>query len=103
MPGWAQDLATKSSPAPTMNARETLEVTLPAAMVAGVRSRVATGEYATESDVIPGLRMLFARDQAVDDWLCADAAPALDALKEDPGRALPSEAARARLLARQQR
>ena len=50
-----------------------------AAMVA----RIASGEYATDSD---GLRALQARDKAVDHWLRNEAIPAYGASKADPSR-----------------
>jgi Arc/MetJ-type ribon-helix-helix transcriptional regulator len=54
-----------------------------------VEHKVATGEYATESEVIrDGLRALLARDRAVDDWLLNKVAPAYDALQADPVRAV---------------
>jgi antitoxin ParD1/3/4 len=61
-----------------------------------VRAKVATGEDATESEVIrDGLRVLLARDRAVEDWLREEVAPAYDALKADPSRALSAEHVRA--------
>jgi antitoxin ParD1/3/4 len=64
-------------------------ITLPNEMTEAVRSRVAAGEYATESEVIrDGLRVLLARDRAVGSWLREQGAPACDALKADPSRAI---------------
>jgi putative addiction module CopG family antidote len=41
-------------------------ITLPNDMADAVRAKVASGEYATESEVIrDGLRALLARDQAI--------------------------------------
>jgi putative addiction module CopG family antidote len=66
-------------------------------MASVVKSKVAGGEYATESEVIrDGLRALMARDRAVDDWLRQTVAPAYDALKADPSRAVTLEQVRAR-------
>lgn len=63
-----------------------------------VRAKVATEEYATESEVIrEGLRALLARDRAVDDWLREKVAPAYDALKADPSRAVSRDHVRAAL------
>ena len=60
----------------------------------------AGGEYASESEVIrDGLRALIARDRAVDNWLVQEVAPAYDALKADPGRAVSVEQVRERLAA----
>jgi putative addiction module CopG family antidote len=53
-----------------------------------VKSKVASGEYATESEVIrDGLRTLAARDLAVERWLKEEVAAAYDAHKADPQRA----------------
>jgi putative addiction module CopG family antidote len=54
-----------------------------------VRAKVASGEYASESEVIrEGLRALNARERAMDDWLRQQAAPAYDAYRADPSRGL---------------
>ena len=61
------------------------------------------GEYATESEVIrDGLRALMARDRALESWLVGQVAPAYDALKADPSRALSIDEVRARLAAEHQ-
>jgi len=65
-----------------------------------VRAKVATGEYATESEVIrEGLRTLLARDRAVEGWLRERVAPAYDALKADQSRAISADDVRATLSA----
>jgi putative addiction module CopG family antidote len=47
-----------------------MSITLPHAMAAMVRAKVASGEYASESEVIrDGLRILQARDAVVAQWL----------------------------------
>jgi putative addiction module CopG family antidote len=72
-----------------MRSTQQLSITLPNEMADLVRAKVATGEYATESEVIrDGLRTLLARDRAVEDWLREKVAPAYDALKADPSRAV---------------
>jgi antitoxin ParD1/3/4 len=64
------------------------------------RAKVATGEYATESEVIrDGLRALLARDRAVEGWLREKVAPAYDALKTDSSRAVSVDDVRTRLSA----
>jgi antitoxin ParD1/3/4 len=75
-------------------------ITLPNEMAEAVRSKVAAGEYATESEVIrDGLRALLARDRAVESWLRDQVAPAYDALKADPSRAVGVDQLRAALAA----
>jgi antitoxin ParD1/3/4 len=55
---------------------------------------------ATESEVVrEGLRSLFARDQAFEDWLTTDVAAAYDELKADPSKARSVEQVRATLAA----
>jgi putative addiction module CopG family antidote len=83
-----------------MRTTQQFSVTLPIEMADLVKSKVAGGEYATESEVIrDGLRVLMARDRAVESWLSQQVAPAYDALKADPGRAIPIEKVRERLAA----
>ena len=73
-----------------MRTTQQFSVTLPIEMANLVKTKVACGEYATESEVIrDGLRVLMARDRAVESWLAQEVAPAYDALKADPGRAIP--------------
>ena len=69
-------------------------------MADAVKAKVATGEYATESEVIrDGLRVLMARDRVVESWLLEQVVPAYDALKADPSRAVTVNQIRARLAA----
>ena len=83
-----------------MRSTQQLSITLPHDMAEAVRAKVASGQYATESEVIrEGLRSLVARDQAVDAWLRTEVAAAYDALKAAPGKAVPASKVRARLAA----
>jgi antitoxin ParD1/3/4 len=83
-----------------MRTTKQLSITLPTEMADVVKAKVATGEYATESEVIrDGLRVLIARDKAVENWLLEQVVPAYDALKADPSRAVSVEQVRARLAA----
>jgi putative addiction module CopG family antidote len=73
-----------------MRTTQSLSITLPNEMAEMVKAKVASGEYASESEVIrDGLRTLAARDAAVERWLREDVAPAYDAHKADPARAVP--------------
>jgi putative addiction module CopG family antidote len=77
-----------------------LSITLPNEMADAVRAKVASGEYATESEVIrDGLRVLLARDQAIEKWLRDEVGAAYDALKAAPSRAVSAAQVRARLSA----
>jgi antitoxin ParD1/3/4 len=81
-----------------MRSTRQLSITLPNEMAELVRAKVAAGEYATESEVIrDGLRVLLARDRAVEGWLREKVAPAYDTLKADPSRVVSAEHVRAAL------
>src|SRR5580704_15643337 len=81
-----------------MRSTQQLSITLPTDMAEAIKAKVASGEYATESEVIrDGLRVLMARDRAVEHWLRDQVAPAYDALKADPSRAVSVKQVRARL------
>lgn len=87
-----------------MRSTQQFSITLPNEMAQAVRAKVASGEYATESEVIrDGLRALLARDQAVEAWLRAEVGAAYDALKAAPGRAVSAAKVRERLAAAQRR
>ena len=48
-----------------------------------VKTKVSSGEYATESEVIrDGLRSLIARDAAIEKWLREEVAPTFDAVMD---------------------
>jgi antitoxin ParD1/3/4 len=84
-----------------MRTTQQLSITLPNELADAVKDKVASGEYATESEVIrDGLRALMARDRAVDQWLRDEVGPAYDALKSDPSRAVTAKHVRARLAAK---
>ncbi|CUX13836.1 conserved hypothetical protein [Agrobacterium deltaense Zutra 3/1] len=73
-----------------MRTTQAFSITLPLEMAEMVKAKVASGEYATESEVIrDGLRTLAARDAAVERWLQEEVTSAYDAHKTDPGRAKP--------------
>ncbi len=81
-----------------MRTTRQLSITLPNEMADVIKAKVETGEYASESEVIcDGLRVLLARDRAVENWLNNQVGPAYDALKADPSRASSASQVRARL------
>lgn len=83
-----------------MRTTQQMSITLPNDMADIVKSKVRSGEYASESEVIrDGLRALVARDRAVENWLAQQVGPAYDALKAEPSRAVTAEQVRARLAA----
>lgn len=72
-----------------MRTTQSLSITLPIEMAEMVKAKVASGEYATESEVIrDGLRTLAARDAAVERWLREEVAPVYDEIKAHPERAV---------------
>lgn len=86
-----------------MRTTQQLSITLPVELAEEVKAKVAAGLYATESEVIrDGLRTLFARDHALDSWLHDQVAPALDAIRAEPSRALSLDDVRAHLAAEHQ-
>ncbi|MGK9170526.1 type II toxin-antitoxin system ParD family antitoxin [Inquilinus limosus] len=75
-----------------MRTTQQFSVTLPNEMAEMVRAKVASGEYASESEVIrDGLRALQARDQALEKWLRTEVVAAYDEAKADPSSLVTSE------------
>lgn len=69
-----------------MRTTQQMSVTLPLEMARLVKDKVASGAYASESEVIrAGLRALQERDAAVERWLREEVAQAYDAFKASPG------------------
>jgi antitoxin ParD1/3/4 len=84
-----------------MRSTQQFSVTLPHEMAADVRAKVASGEYASESEVIrDGLRALQERNRAVEHWLRNEVVPAFKALKADPSRGRSLEETRTALAKR---
>lgn len=83
-----------------MRSTQQFSITLPHEMAQLVRSKVESGEYASESEVIrDGLRALEMHERALEAWLREDVAAAYDAMKADPSRAVSAEKVRASLAA----
>jgi antitoxin ParD1/3/4 len=60
---------------------------LPAEQAKFIDAQVASGTYASASEVVrAGLRALQERDAAVERWLREEVAPAYDAIGADPSR-----------------
>jgi antitoxin ParD1/3/4 len=65
---------------------------LPAEHARYIDEKVASGAYASGSEVVrAGLRALRERDAAVERWLLNEVAPSYDAMKADPSRAISIE------------
>jgi antitoxin ParD1/3/4 len=83
-----------------MRATRSLSITLPVDMAKLVKDKVASGDYASESEVISeGLRALKARDAAEEEWLRTEGVARYDAFHRNPRRARPVADAFARLRA----
>lgn len=81
-----------------MRTTQQLSITLPNEMADVVKAKVRTGEYASESEVIrDGLRVLLARDRAVENWLVNQVGPAYDAMQAEPSLAVTANQIRERL------
>ncbi|MBU2740433.1 type II toxin-antitoxin system ParD family antitoxin [Acidithiobacillus thiooxidans] len=53
-----------------MRSTQQMSITLPLEMVRFIKDKVASGEYASESEVIrDGLRTLQTRDRIIEEWL----------------------------------
>jgi antitoxin ParD1/3/4 len=74
-----------------MASTDTRTITLPADQARYVDSLVASGRYASESDVISaGLRALQEREAGMERWLREEVLPVYHAMHADPGRAIPA-------------
>lgn len=81
-----------------MRTTKQLSITLPNNMADALKERVASGAYASESEVIrDGLRALFSQEEAVERWLRTEVVAAYDELRADPSKAISSADMRAHL------
>jgi putative addiction module CopG family antidote len=68
-----------------MRTTKAISITLPREMVRMIKTKVASGEYASDSEVVrDGLRTLQARDVALEKFLREEAAKSYDEYKIDP-------------------
>lgn len=71
---------------------EAFSITLPDDLAQLVRAKVASGEYASEVDVVrEGLESLLLRDDATTEWLLREAGPAYENYLADPSTGIPME------------
>ena len=81
-----------------MRKTQSLSITLPHDMAQLIKNKVASGGYATESEVIrDGLRALQERDAAIEQWLKTEGVARYDAYREDPSRGASADEALAEL------
>ncbi len=83
-----------------MRTTQQMSITLANDMADIVKAKVRAGEYASDSEVVrDGLRVLMARDRAMESWLHNEIGSAYDSLKADPSSALRADQVRVRLMA----
>lgn len=81
-----------------MRTTQAISITLPFEMAQMVKAKVASGEYASESEVVrDGLRTLQARDSALEKWLREEVVQAYDDAKSKPAELKTSAQIRANL------
>ncbi|MBF4618045.1 type II toxin-antitoxin system ParD family antitoxin [Clavibacter sp. VKM Ac-2873] len=84
-----------------MRTTRQMSITLPTAMADAVRSRVESGDFASESEVVrEGLRALLARDRAVEEWLRDEVVTTYDEMRRDPESGLTAAEIRSELARR---
>ncbi len=77
-----------------------MRITRPDEMADMMKSELHSDESASESEVIrDGLRTFLVRDRVMESWLNNQVAPAYDALKSNPARAITADQVRDRLAA----
>ena len=87
-----------------MRKTKSLSITLPHDMAQLVKDKVASGDYATESEVIrEGLRALRLQDAALEQWLHTEGVARYDAYRRGEGAGRPAAEVFARLRARADR
>jgi antitoxin ParD1/3/4 len=83
-----------------MPSSEKRTFSLPSEQAHFIDSLVASGSYATASEVVrAGLRALQERDAAIERWLREEVVPVARAMDEDPSQGIPVEEVRAGLRA----
>jgi putative addiction module CopG family antidote len=72
-----------------MRATQSLSITLPAELAEMVKAKVASGEYASESEVVhEGLRSLLDEDATLDTWQVEEVLKTLEKVRASPERHL---------------
>ena len=73
-----------------MSATTKRTISLPSEHAAYVDAKVASGDYASVSEVVrDGLRTLKARDDAIEAWLRGPVVETYDKMRADPSRGIP--------------
>jgi antitoxin ParD1/3/4 len=75
-----------------MSSADKRTVSLPVEQARYIDALVASGTYATASEVVrAGLRALQERDAAIERWLREEVVPTAVAMQADPGRGIPAD------------
>ena len=83
-----------------MRSTRPMTITLPEEMARAVKARVASGAYASDSEVIrEGLRALGVQERVVERWLATEGVARFDAHLASPEETLDADEASARLRA----
>ena len=83
-----------------MRSTKQMSITLPLEMATVVEQKVASGEYASDSEVIrDGLRALLARDKVIENWLKEVVVPTYDRVQSGNEQTYSADEVRAHLLA----
>lgn len=86
-----------------MSKTQSLNITLPADLARWIEKKVASGEYATESDVVAdSLRDAAAEDAAIDQWVTDEVLPTLARLDAGLEKTFTVDEVRERLNRRMQ-
>jgi antitoxin ParD1/3/4 len=76
-----------------MSATAKRTISLPAEHAAYIDAKVASGDYASASEVVrEGLRTLRARDEMIEEWLRGPVAETYDRMRADPSRGIDVKA-----------
>ncbi|AXV14714.1 type II toxin-antitoxin system ParD family antitoxin [Neorhizobium sp. SOG26] len=81
-----------------MRPNRSITISLPEDMAELVKKKVASGEFADESEVVAeGLRYLSDRDAEIETWLRSEVVPVIET--HDPSKAIPIDEVRRRISA----
>lgn len=81
-----------------MTPTDQISVNLPTDVIRLVREKVASGAYASESELVEeAIRTLSAQENGIESWLLDEVVPVYDAMESDPSRALTGEQVREEL------
>ncbi|MBW6421155.1 type II toxin-antitoxin system ParD family antitoxin [Rhizobium sp. XQZ8] len=81
-----------------MRPNRSITISLPEDMVELVEKKIASGEFANESEVVAeGLRYLADNDAEIEQWIRDEVVPALEVHDADPSKAKSAEETRQEL------